>query len=239
MAFGLHHMFMPFDVTGKDLPLVSLTDPEAMKQRQARVFTKQLLHRLERNSILVCALLIWAATVFILHLRTLGLRCDSGGCYALVVLVILTNVLFLVSGFRLFLKYFVKRHAFMRLLLNGNEERISKWNHRLSRSLPSSFGSWHTSEGEGSARKGSSSASSRNAGGDAFGVINPMVLVRGKNDGSNNNNNNNAGSSSHPPRLPSSIKKRSRQAPANRFSFYGGNDEDIYDVEKVVAARSQ
>ena len=99
-AFALHHMYLPFDV-----------DPTGKK-----------LHILERNSILVSTLLLWSATVFI-EAKT----CEQGLCYILLIVVMVTNIAFLVTSLALFLRFFLeKHHRVVENLLRYIPKRISR-----------------------------------------------------------------------------------------------------------------
>jgi hypothetical protein len=64
-----------------------------------------MLHRLERNSLLVLLILLWCASVFVMSKGT----CNSPLCIFLTVFVFGTNVLFLIQGFTMFVRYFLKR----------------------------------------------------------------------------------------------------------------------------------
>jgi hypothetical protein len=64
-----------------------------------------LLHRLERNSLLALLLLMWSANVFVLSKD----RCDSYFCIFLSGACLASNVVFMIQGIRLFIKFFLIR----------------------------------------------------------------------------------------------------------------------------------
>jgi hypothetical protein len=84
-AYALHHMFMPFD--------------------ESRAGNHHSLHVLERNSILVSTLLLWAATIFI-ETKT----CEDSFCYILLLAVMVSNITFLVQGLVMFARFFLAKH---------------------------------------------------------------------------------------------------------------------------------
>jgi hypothetical protein len=91
-----HFTFLPFDV---------------------KVREGQLLHRVERNSILALICMLWAGVVFIMNVDQL---CTSELCIyvnnSLAILVILVNALLLLYGTNLFVYFFCKRnHLFEKI----------------------------------------------------------------------------------------------------------------------------
>ena len=90
ISFAAHTVYLPFDVA--DLENGG-----------------QLLHRLERNSMLVLILLLWSANVFVIGNKMA--ICDSFPCTFLVVCVFISNIVFVFQGVRLFLHYFVQRNT--------------------------------------------------------------------------------------------------------------------------------
>jgi len=82
-AFALHYMAQPFDTTTKD---------------------GQILHGLERNSMLALFFLLWSAVVF-----TLNRTCNTLECVALSFLVLVSNVLILIFAMRMFVIHFLIR----------------------------------------------------------------------------------------------------------------------------------
>lgn len=82
-AYALHHIFMPFDahLGGRH----------------------KLLHVLERNSILVSIVLLWSATVFLVHPN-----CENLLCYTLVIVTLISNIVFLGYGCATFVKSFLE-----------------------------------------------------------------------------------------------------------------------------------
>lgn len=86
-TFAAHHIYEPFGSDGD----VSATCAD--------------LDRLERNSILVCNLLLWSATIFIVS----G-TCEHGFCYLLALVSIFANVWFLCSGVYFYFRYWTKKN---------------------------------------------------------------------------------------------------------------------------------
>ena len=82
-AYALHHIYMPFgDHLGGHY---------------------RLLHVLERNSILVSIVLLWSATVFLVHPN-----CENAFCYMLVVVTLISNIVFLGYGCVTFVQSFLE-----------------------------------------------------------------------------------------------------------------------------------
>ncbi len=104
---ALHHIYLPFEVSGAKKGKYLEEDAESGH------FSGQglLLHRLERNSILVCTLLLWSSTVF-----TMRMDCSDikwGFCSFVVLAVFLSNIVFLISSVYLFVFLFLKRTKLM------------------------------------------------------------------------------------------------------------------------------
>jgi len=110
-AFGImvvnfaHHMYLPFDVNE------DTTDKDKYLEEDAEsghfLGEGLLLHRLERNSIIVSMMLLWSASVF-----TMRLDCGKTGwefCSFVVLGVFLSNIVFLISGVYLYVYLFLKR----------------------------------------------------------------------------------------------------------------------------------
>lgn len=120
VAFALHSTYHPFDIVSKS----SLADGDVdddddnvakdSKDRKRKSCCKcccggrehsegVILHRMERNSIIISIILLWSAVVFIL-----APTCNSGFCHFLstlcIVCLILFNLLFLWWGGRNFFK---------------------------------------------------------------------------------------------------------------------------------------
>jgi hypothetical protein len=93
-----HFTFLPFDV---------------------KVREGELLHRVERNSILALICMLWAGVVFIMNADQL---CTSGLCIfvhnSLAILVILVNALLLLYGTNLFVYFFCKRNHLIEKIEN-------------------------------------------------------------------------------------------------------------------------
>jgi hypothetical protein len=102
-AFTMHHMFVPFGVL-KSAAGESAGSSRNLIRRERQDPTKDL-DRLERNSILVCTLLLWSATVYIVRER-----CENGFCYLLVIVTLLSNVWFLGLGVYYYFRHWTKRN---------------------------------------------------------------------------------------------------------------------------------
>ena len=103
VAFTLHFMFLPFHVrqsvdAGNALP-------GSVGGESHITEDGMLLHRLERNSLLALLLLMWSANVFVLSKD----RCDSYFCIFLSGACLASNVVFMIQGIRLFIKFFLIR----------------------------------------------------------------------------------------------------------------------------------
>jgi hypothetical protein len=83
VAFALHYMALPFDTSNGE---------------------GEVLHGLERNSMLSVFFLLWSATFFLLHRK-----CDAPQCVFLTVMVVLSNVVVLLVAIRMFVKHFMIR----------------------------------------------------------------------------------------------------------------------------------
>ena len=102
-GFTMHHIYLPFD-TSKLVAGLHFLDEDKEGHYAGQGI---LLHHLERNSIIVCSLLLWSASVF-------TMRVDCGGivwgfCSLVVLVVFLSNVIFLASGVYYFVRFFLKR----------------------------------------------------------------------------------------------------------------------------------
>ena len=91
-----------------------------------------ILHRMERNSIIISIVLLWSAVVFILapnctveFCRFLSLLC--------IVTLILSNFVFLICGGRSFLKMFTNNLRKNALAREMQEKRDSQWGHTAKR----------------------------------------------------------------------------------------------------------
>ena len=107
-AFALHHTFLPFDVDDKE--------------------QGQLLHRLERNSLLILCLLLWSASVFYFEQKPCLTAFCFTGTNGLAAIVLLLNIMFLFQGIKTFVFHFLKRtHLVDRLTelvhVNVNHEK--------------------------------------------------------------------------------------------------------------------
>ena len=105
VAYVLHHIFLPFAPKKGGKTEDKLHDLELMEKKEKDEKDKHLLHILERNSILVSALLLWAATVFIV-----SNSCEHGFCYVLVLVVFVSNVAFLCTGLLMYVRLFLARN---------------------------------------------------------------------------------------------------------------------------------
>jgi hypothetical protein len=124
VAFALHSTYHPFDIVSKASLADGDDDEDSHKscclcccgggERSEGV----ILHRMERNSIIISILLLWSAVVFIL-----APTCTSGFCYFLsnmcIVFLILFNLLFLWGGGRNFIKMLYKVATERRLAREG------------------------------------------------------------------------------------------------------------------------
>ena len=106
----LHHIFLPFDVSN---PRGAHSQSEGTvliedTLRAGRYLGEgKKLHELERNSIIVCTLLLWASSIFVQRLD-----CDTvvwGFCSFVVLAVFISNIVFFISGIILFVRFFLMR----------------------------------------------------------------------------------------------------------------------------------
>ena len=105
VAYVLHHVFLPFAPKKGEEKSGELHGLERNREKVKDERNKHLLHVLERNSILVSTLLLWAATVFIV-----STSCEHGFCYILVVAVFVSNVGFLSTGLIIYVRLFLDRN---------------------------------------------------------------------------------------------------------------------------------
>jgi hypothetical protein len=122
IAFAAHHIYLPFhelktggeevDVVGEVSESVhgvhgvhGASSDNVPGSEMSITHDGLMLHRLERNSLLVLLILLWCAGVFVMSEGT----CNSPLCIFLTVFVFGTNVLFLIQGFTMFVRYFLKR----------------------------------------------------------------------------------------------------------------------------------
>jgi len=111
IAFALHHTYLPFHVQKSE----DTSPPEeehysnyrSIKTGSESHFTENglLLHRLERNSLICLLLLLWSANVFVISDNS----CNDAFCVGLTVICLVSNIIFLIQGMRLFTKYFLQR----------------------------------------------------------------------------------------------------------------------------------
>lgn len=111
LAFALHHIFMPFDVNSSD---------------------NLLLHILERNSILVCCLLLWSASVFMIQKG-----CETSLCYILALATVGSNVVFLSYGCYIFISLFLKHTKIVTKIKEKFNKRKEKPSSQTSSAAPS------------------------------------------------------------------------------------------------------
>jgi len=135
----IHYTYQPFDV----------------KTREG-----ELLHRVERNSLLTLICMLWAGVVFIMYehhncITTLCLACHN----MLVVLVVLVNVVLLLYGGYLFVYFLlVRNHVFEKIEKIHIKERFLSFKKKESEYLSKRFSSFGSFSGM-STRLGSFSSS--------------------------------------------------------------------------------
>jgi hypothetical protein len=126
LSYAAHHTWLPFHVVNLDNGGGSAGGSGSTDVRGRRIVQSVqrqslasddiasevnvtmdglLLHKLERNSLLVLLLLLWSASVFVVGTR----QCDTWLCVGLTGAVFVSNVIFIVQGFSLFVKYFLQR----------------------------------------------------------------------------------------------------------------------------------
>jgi hypothetical protein len=122
---ALHHIFLPFDIT--DVAPSSGEKDAKYDRRSGQSSGRHLiedtlragrylgegrkLHELERNSIIVCTLLLWASSIFVQRLD-----CGAmvwGFCSFVVLAVFISNIVFFISGVILFVRFFLMRTRLM------------------------------------------------------------------------------------------------------------------------------
>merc|ERR1712028_275160 len=81
----------------------------------------QVLHGLERNSMLSVFFLLWAATFFLLQRK-----CDAPSCVFLTILVVLSNVVVLLVAIRMFVKHFMIRTKLSEHVTKAARKVLSK-----------------------------------------------------------------------------------------------------------------
>jgi hypothetical protein len=99
-AFALHYIALPFDTNNDE---------------------GQVLHGLERNSMLSVFFLLWAATFFLLQRK-----CDAPSCVFMTILVVFSNVVVLLVAIRMFVKHFMIRTKLSEHVTKAARKVLSK-----------------------------------------------------------------------------------------------------------------
>ena len=120
-GFAAHHIYLPFDAT-KIAKGTHFLDED---KRGEYVGQGMLLHHLERNSIIVCSLLLWSATVFTMRVDCSGVV--WGFCSLVVLVVFVSNIVFLASGVYYFVRFFLKRTKLLEHVMTEIRRRASSF----------------------------------------------------------------------------------------------------------------